>query len=191
MLNFLKLMGGDDGDEEDGGSTDPRKPRRPTEDPHVSRVGANDPRAQRQPIDDPHTPRDERGNPMVETSEVAIRYIVHDVPEAIEFYTAYLGFALETDASPAFAAVWRDGVRLLLSGDGSSGKRALSDGQRQQPGGWNRIHLRTTDLVADVRRLRAAGVKFRTTEVVAGTGGAQVIIEDPSGNAIELFQPLR
>jgi hypothetical protein len=81
-------------------------------------------------------------------------------------------------------------VRLLLSGEGSSGKRALRDGRRQEPGGWNRLHLTTRDLVADVKRLRAAEVTFRTTEVVSGPGGAQVIIEDPSGNAVELFQPV-
>jgi catechol 2,3-dioxygenase-like lactoylglutathione lyase family enzyme len=95
------------------------------------------------------------------------------------------------DASPAFAAVSRDGVRLLLSGDGSSGKRALADGRCQAPGGWNRIHLEVGDLVSEVERLRRAGVPFRTSEIVSGPGGAQVIIDDPSGNPIELFQPRR
>jgi catechol 2,3-dioxygenase-like lactoylglutathione lyase family enzyme len=124
-------------------------------------------------------------------SKVSVRYMIDDVPAAIEFYTAFLGFTLEHDASPAFASVSRDGVRLLLSGEGSSGKRPLPDGRRQVPGGWNRIHLEVTDLEAEVKRLRAAGVPLRTTEIVSGPGGAQVIVDDPSGNPIELFQPRR
>ena len=188
-MNFLKLLGGEDDDEKEK-ADDPRAPRKGRDDPHAPRAGADDPHASRHGITDPHTPRDDRGQPLVPTSDVGLRYIVHDVPAAIDFYTRQLGFVLERDASPAFAAVWRGGVRLLLSGEGSSGKRALEDGQRQEPGGWNRLHLTTGDLVADVKRLRAAGVKFRTSEVVSGSGGAQVIIEDPSGNAVELFQPL-
>jgi catechol 2,3-dioxygenase-like lactoylglutathione lyase family enzyme len=121
-------------------------------------------------------------------SEVSVRYMIDDVPAAIEFYTTVLGFTLEHDASPAFAAVARDGVRLLLSGEGSSGKRPLADGQQQVPGGWNRLHLQVKDLAAEVSRLHAAGVPFRTNEIVTGPGGAQVIIDDPSGNPIELFQ---
>jgi catechol 2,3-dioxygenase-like lactoylglutathione lyase family enzyme len=124
-------------------------------------------------------------------SEVSMRYMIDDVPAAVGFYTALLGFRLELDASPAFAAVSRDGVRLLLSGEGSSGKRPLADGRRQVPGGWNRIHLQVTDLESEVKRLRGAGVRFRTNEIVTGPGGAQVIIDDPSGNPIELFQPRR
>jgi len=123
--------------------------------------------------------------------EVGVRYMIDDVPAAIGFYTTLLGFTLEHDASPAFAAVSRDGVRLLLSGEGSSGKRPLADGQRQVPGGWNRIHLQVSDLESEVTRLRGAGVSFRTNEIVTGPGGAQVIIDDPSGNPIELFQPRR
>jgi len=123
-------------------------------------------------------------------SEVSVRYMIDDVPAAVTFYTTLLGFTLEHDASPAFAAVVRDGVRLLLSGEGSSGKRTLGDGRRQVPGGWNRIHLvEVANLEAEVARLHAAGVPFRTTEIVTGPGGAQVIIDDPSGNPIELFQP--
>lgn len=122
-------------------------------------------------------------------SEVSVRYIIEDVPAAIRFYTKVLGFTVEHDASPAFAAVSRDGVRLLLSGEGSSGKRPLPDGRHQVPGGWNRIHLTVTNLEAEVKRLRAAGVPFRTNEIVSGPGGAQVIIDDPSGNPIEIFQP--
>lgn len=124
-------------------------------------------------------------------SEVSVRYMIDDVPEAVRFYTTLLGFTLDQDASPAFAAVSRDGVRLLLSGEGSSGKRPLADGRRQEPGGWNRIHLQVADLEAEVKRLRAADVSFRTDEIVTGPGGAQVIIDDPSGNPIELFQPRR
>ena len=119
---------------------------------------------------------------------VGVRYMIDDVPEAIRFYTTFLGFTLEIDASPAFAAVSRDGVRLLLSGEGSSGKRTLADGRRQVSGGWNRLHLEVADLEAEVKRLRAAQVAFRTGEIVSGPGGAQVIIDDPSGNPIELFQ---
>ena len=122
---------------------------------------------------------------------VSVRYVIDDVPAAVGFYTTLLGFTLEQDASPAFAAVSRDGVRLLLSGAGSSGKRPLADGRHQVPGGWNRIHLQVTDLESEVNRLRSAGVRFRTNEIVTGPGGAQVIIDDPSGNPIELFQPRR
>lgn len=124
-------------------------------------------------------------------SEVGVRYMIDDVPAAIDFYTKVLGFTVEHDASPTFAAVARDGVRLLLSGEGSSGKRPLPDGRHQVPGGWNRIHLTVTNLEEEVKRLRAAGVPFRTNEIVSGPGGAQVIIDDPSGNPIEIFQPRR
>ena len=124
-------------------------------------------------------------------SEVSVRYMIDDVPAAVRFYTTVLGFTIEQDASPAFAAVVRDGVRLLLSGEGSSGKRPLADGRKQEPGGWNRIHLQVSDLETEVARLRTAGVPFRTKDIVTGPGGAQVVIEDPSGNPIELFQPRR
>lgn len=120
---------------------------------------------------------------------VGVRYMIDDVPAAVAFYTSHLGFTLELDASPAFAAVSRAGVRLLLSGDGSSGKRPLPDGRRQVPGGFNRIHLEVAGLESEVVRLRAAGVRFRTDEIVQGPGGAQIVIEDPSGNPVELFQP--
>ncbi len=122
---------------------------------------------------------------------VGVRYIIDDIPVALRFYATLLGFNVERDASPAFAAVARDGVRLLLSGDGSSGKRDLPDGRRQTSGGWNRIHLEVADLAAEVARLRAAGVTFRTSGIVSGPGGAQAILEDPSGNPVELFQPAR
>ena len=122
-------------------------------------------------------------------AEVSVRYMIDDVPAAVQFYTTVLGFTVEHDASPAFAAVTRDGVRLLLSGEGSSGKRPLADGRHQEPGGWNRIHLQVADLEAESKRLRAAGVPFRTNDIVTGPGGAQIIIDDPSGNPVELFQP--
>lgn len=121
-------------------------------------------------------------------SSVSVRYMIDDVPTAMRFYTKHLGFTLEHDASPAFASVVRDGVRLLLSGDGSSGKKPLPDGRRQLPGGWNRVHLEVSDLESEVERLRAAGVPFRTADIVSGPGGQQVIVDDPSGNPVELFQ---
>jgi catechol 2,3-dioxygenase-like lactoylglutathione lyase family enzyme len=122
-------------------------------------------------------------------SRAGVRYIIDDVPAAIRFYTTLLGFTLEQDASPAFASVIRDGLRLLLSGDGSSGKRPLPDGRQQTSGGWNRVHLEVADLAMEVERLRAAGVSFRTKEMVTGPGGAQILLDDPSGNPVELFQP--
>ncbi len=122
-------------------------------------------------------------------SEVSVRYMIDDVPAAVRFYTTLLDFTLELDASPAFAAVSRAGVRLLLSGEGSSGKRPLADGRRQEPGGWNRILVQVNDLEAEANRLRIAGVPFRTSEIVAGPGGSQIVIDDPSGNPVELFQP--
>src|SRR5690349_23918279 len=89
---------------------------------------------------------------------ISVRYMIDDVPAAIEFYTTHLGFALEHDASPAFASVTRDGVRLLLSGKTSSGRRAMPDGREPIPGGWNRMHIQVEDLAAEVQRLRAAGL---------------------------------
>ena len=124
-------------------------------------------------------------------SELSVRYMIDDVPAAVRFYTTHLGFTIEHDASPAFVAVSRAGVRLLLSGEGSSGKRPLADGRHQVPGGWNRILIDVGDLEAEVARVRAAGVPFRTSEIVTGPGGSQVIIDDPSGNPVELFQPRR
>ena len=127
----------------------------------------------------------------VAMTSVSVRYMIDDVPAAMQFYTTLLGFTVEVDASPAFAAVARDGVRLLLSGEGSSGKRPLPDGRAQVPGGWNRIHLEVADLAAEFERLRAAGVSFRTDAIVTGPGGSQVILDDPSGNPVELFQSAR
>jgi catechol 2,3-dioxygenase-like lactoylglutathione lyase family enzyme len=121
-------------------------------------------------------------------STVSIRYMIDDVPAAIDFYTTHLGFALDLDASPAFASVRRDGVRLLLSGKTSSGRRAMPDGREPVPGGWNRIHIQVDDLEAEVKRLRDAGLEFRN-EIVTGPGGSQILLDDPSGNPVELFQP--
>lgn len=121
-------------------------------------------------------------------SKVSIRYMIDDVPAAIAFYTTHLGFALSEDASPAFAAVTRDGVRLLLSGKASSGRRPMQDGREPVPGGWNRIHIQVDDLAAEVQRLRAAGLTFRN-DIITGPGGSQIILDDPSGNPIELFEP--
>jgi catechol 2,3-dioxygenase-like lactoylglutathione lyase family enzyme len=114
--------------------------------------------------------------------------MIDDVPAAIHFYTTHLGFELEVDASPAFAAVSRDGVRLLLSGKASSGRRAMPDGRVPAPGGWNRIQIQVGDLAGEVKRLREAGVFFRN-EIISGPGGSQIVLDDPSGNPVELFQP--
>src|SRR5690349_4412256 len=121
-------------------------------------------------------------------STVSIRYMIDDVPAAIRFYTTHLGFTVDMDASPAFAAVTRDGVRLLLSGKTSSGRRPMPDGREPVPGGWNRIHIQVADLAAEVKRLRDAGLKFRN-DIISGPGGSQIILDDPSGNPVELFQP--
>jgi catechol 2,3-dioxygenase-like lactoylglutathione lyase family enzyme len=120
-------------------------------------------------------------------STVSIRYMIDDVPAALKFYTTHLGFTAEVDASPAFASVTRDGVRLLLSGKASSGRRPMTDGREPVPGGWNRIHIQVQDLTAEVERLRNAGLKFRN-DIITGPGGSQIILNDPSGNPVELFQ---
>jgi catechol 2,3-dioxygenase-like lactoylglutathione lyase family enzyme len=119
---------------------------------------------------------------------VNIRYMVDDVASAIDFYTSHLGFTVQTSALPAFADVRRGHLRLLLSGPKSSAGRPMTDGARPAPGGWNRIHLITSDLAREIDRLRGEGVGFRN-EVVTGPGGSQVLLEDPSGNLVELFQP--
>ena len=133
---------------------------------------------------DTKAPKQEEDKPM---STVSIRYMIDDVPAAIQFYTTHLGFSLDLDASPAFASVSRDGVRLLLSGKTSSGRRAMPDGREPVPGGWNRIHIQVDDLDAEVTRLRKAGLTFRN-EIVKGPGGSQILLDDPSGNPVELFQ---
>jgi catechol 2,3-dioxygenase-like lactoylglutathione lyase family enzyme len=119
---------------------------------------------------------------------VNVRYLVDDVQGAVDFYTVNLGFTLRTSAAPAFADVSRGNLRLLLSGPTSSAGRPMPDGRRPVPGGWNRIHLIVSDLPGEIARLRAAGVTFRN-DIVSGPGGQQVLLEDPSGNPIELFTP--
>jgi catechol 2,3-dioxygenase-like lactoylglutathione lyase family enzyme len=119
---------------------------------------------------------------------VSVRYIVDDVDAAIDFYTEHFGFTVLTSAPPAFADVVRGQLRLLLSGPASSAGRPMPDGRRPEPGGWNRIHLIVEDIATDVEHLRAAGLTFRN-EIVSGPGGQQILIDDPSGNPIELFQP--
>ena len=121
---------------------------------------------------------------------VHVRYIVDNVESAVEWYTRHLGFTLLTNAAPAFADVTLGSLRLLLSGPTSSAGRPMADGERPKPGGWNRIHLIVDDIAAEVARLRAAGVQFRN-DIVTGPGGSQVLLQDPSGNFVELFQPAR
>ncbi|MDT7627944.1 MAG: hypothetical protein QOF99_8845 [Pseudonocardiales bacterium] len=126
--------------------------------------------------------------PADTTDLVNVRYMVEDVQTSIDFYTTHLGFTLRSSAAPAFADVTRGHLRLLLSGPTSSAGRPMPDGRRPAPGGWNRIHLIVSDIHAEVSRLSSAGLTFRN-DVVTGPGGTQILIEDPSGNPIELFQP--
>ena len=119
-----------------------------------------------------------------------VRYQVTDVARATAFYTGQLGFRLEHQQLPAFASVSLGHFRLLLSGPGASGSRPMPRGESQQPGGWNRVVLRVADLAARIDALKNAGVKFRN-QMEAGPGGRQIQIEDPDGNAIELFEPAR
>jgi catechol 2,3-dioxygenase-like lactoylglutathione lyase family enzyme len=121
---------------------------------------------------------------------VNVRYMVDDVEAAVAFYTTHLGFTLISKTLPAFADVARGDLRLLLSGPTSSAGRPMPDGRRPIGGGWNRIHLIVEDLGTEVKRLRAAGVRFRN-DIVTGPGGSQILLEDPSGNPVELFQPRR
>lgn len=119
---------------------------------------------------------------------VSVRYMVDDVDAAVAFYTAILGFEVLTAFPPAFADVKRGRLRLLLAGPASSAGRPMPDGEKPGPGGWNRIHLIVEDLEAEVARLRAAGATFRN-EILSGPGGKQILLLDPSGNVVELFQP--
>ena len=121
---------------------------------------------------------------------VNVRYLVDDVQAALDFYTGHLGFSLISNMAPAFADVRRGGLRLLLSGPTSSAGRPMPDGRTPGPGGWNRIHLIVDDIAAEVERLHGEGVPFRN-EIVTGPGGRQILLDDPSGNPVELFQPAR
>jgi predicted enzyme related to lactoylglutathione lyase len=119
------------------------------------------------------------------------RYLVNDVSAAIEFYTKLLGFKLEMHPAPPFAEVSRGDMHLYLTqpqGQGAGGGAPMQSGEQQKPGGWNRIHLLVEDLDAMIAQLTASGARFRNT-VVQGTGGKQILLEDPSGNLVELFQP--
>ena len=119
---------------------------------------------------------------------VSVRYMVDDVDRSVDFYTEHFGFEPGHNASPAFAEVNRGNLRLLLAGPESSAGRPMPDGRKPEPGGWNRIHFVVEDIDGEVQRLRAAGLSFRN-EIVSGPGGRQILVDDPSGNPIEIFQP--
>jgi catechol 2,3-dioxygenase-like lactoylglutathione lyase family enzyme len=125
---------------------------------------------------------------MPEKDLVSVRYMVDDVEESIDFYTRNFGFELRMSAAPAFADVIRGRLRLLLAGPQSSAGRPMPDGRTPGPGGWNRIHFVVDDIAAEVERLRSAGLSFRN-DIISGPGGQQILLDDPSGNPIELFQP--
>jgi catechol 2,3-dioxygenase-like lactoylglutathione lyase family enzyme len=125
---------------------------------------------------------------MSKDETVNVRYMVDDVDESIAFYTKLFGFEVLTSAAPAFADVKRGSLRLLLSGPKSSAGRPMPDGTKPGPGGWNRIHFLVDDIDAEVARLRESGATFRN-DIIEGPGGKQILLEDPSGNVVELFQP--
>jgi catechol 2,3-dioxygenase-like lactoylglutathione lyase family enzyme len=125
---------------------------------------------------------------MSNTEMVSVRYMVDDVDEAVAFYTKLLGFELLFQAGPPLANVKRGNLRLLLAGPASSAGRPMPDGTKPGPGGWNRIHLIVDDIDAEVARLRDIGAHFRN-DIVEGPGGKQILLLDPSGNVVELFQP--
>jgi catechol 2,3-dioxygenase-like lactoylglutathione lyase family enzyme len=122
-------------------------------------------------------------------SKVSVRYIVNDVDEAIPFYTSMLGFKLEMHPAPGFASLSRGDLQLLLNRPGAGGAgQAMPDRQHPSPGGWNRIQIKVDDLEATVEKLRGVGARFRS-DIVTGNGDKQILMDDPSGNAVELFQP--
>src|SRR5262245_60201926 len=122
------------------------------------------------------------------TDLARVRYLIHDVGAAVDFYTTHLGFTLNFDAAPAFAAVQRGPLQLLLAGPASSAARPMPDGATPTPGGWNRIQLVVDDIDTEVARLRDAGARFRN-DILRGPGGKQILLQDPSGNVVELFEP--
>lgn len=117
----------------------------------------------------------------------AVRYLVSDVDEAVRYYTVELGFELREQMGSAFALVTRDGLNVWLSGPSSSAARPMPDGRRPEPGGWNRLVIEVDDVAATVASLKRSGASFRN-DILRGPGGSQTLVEDPSGNAIELFQ---
>jgi catechol 2,3-dioxygenase-like lactoylglutathione lyase family enzyme len=122
-------------------------------------------------------------------SKVSVRYIVNDVDAAIPFYTTMLGFQLDMHPAPGFASLSRGDLQLLLNRPGAGGAgQSMPEGQRPAPGGWNRIQIEVEDLITSVAKLKEAGARFRN-EIVTGNGGKQILVEDPSGNAVELFEP--
>jgi len=123
-------------------------------------------------------------------AKVSVRYIVNDVDEAIEFYTGHLGFNLDMHPAPAFAMLSRGDLRLVLSAPNPAGGggQSMPDGTKQEPGGWNRFEIEVNDISATVNALRKAGAHFRN-DIVTGVGGKQILLDDPSGNPIELFEP--
>jgi catechol 2,3-dioxygenase-like lactoylglutathione lyase family enzyme len=125
---------------------------------------------------------------MLTDDTVNVRYMVNDVEEAVAFYTKLLDFEVLTNFPPAFADVKRGNLRLLLAGPKSSAGRPMPDGAQPGPGGWNRIHFIVDDIDAEVAQLRDAGASFRN-DIVEGPGGKQILLQDPSGNVVELFQP--
>lgn len=122
-------------------------------------------------------------------STVTVRYVVDDVDEAVDFYTDHLEFEVQMRPAPGFAALQRENLRLLLNEPGAGGAgRAMPDGSHPEPGGWNRFQIEVDDVAATVERLTEQGANFRN-EIVAGKGGKQILLEDPAGNVIELFEP--
>ena len=125
---------------------------------------------------------------MAHDGLVNVRYMVDDVEESIAFYTKVLDFEILNDFAPAFADVRRGNLRLLLAGPKSSAGRPMPDGTKPGPGGWNRIHFIVDDMDAEVAHLRDAGGTFRN-DVIEGPGGKQILLQDPSGNVVEIFEP--
>ena len=124
----------------------------------------------------------------MDNNTVSVRYMVDDVAAAVAFYTEHLGFSIESNFPPAFGSVQRGNLRLLLAGPQSSAGRPMPDGAVPGPGGWNRLHFIVPDIAAEVARLNSEGCKFRN-EILTGPGGSQILLLDPAGNVIELFQP--